>query len=69
MATVGVKGLTGISKPCKSLALALNCGVSGCGGYADNRSGASSSTGHGEGFMKTCLAKHVAVLMEQGDTL
>jgi len=41
----------------------------GCGGYADNRSGASSTTGHGEGFMKTCLAKHIAVLMEQGRLL
>ena len=41
----------------------------GCGGYADNRSGASSTTGHGEAFMRTCLAKHIAVLMEQGCTV
>ena len=40
--------------------------MTGSGGYADNRSGASSTTGHGEAFMKTCLAKHMAVLMEQG---
>jgi len=41
--------------------------VWGCGGYADNRSGASSTTGHGEAFMKMCTAKHVALLMEQGE--
>jgi len=47
------------------------CGVtmSGCGGYADNKSGASSTTGHGEAFMKTCVAKHAAILMEQGEHL
>ena len=48
------------------LVLMVWCGVTGCGGYADNRSGASSTTGDGEAFMKTCLAKHMAVLMEQG---
>jgi len=41
--------------------------MAGSGGYADNRSGASSTTGHGEAFMTTCLAKHIAILMEQGE--
>jgi hypothetical protein len=39
----------------------------GCGGYADNESGAVSTTGHGESIMRTCLAKHVATLMAQGN--
>ncbi|XP_050415101.2 isoaspartyl peptidase/L-asparaginase [Patella vulgata] len=40
----------------------------GCGGYADNKTGAVSTTGHGEGMIKVCLAKHVTVLMDQGST-
>ena len=38
----------------------------GSGGYADNRSGAVSTTGDGEAFVKLCFAKHVSMLMEQG---
>jgi isoaspartyl peptidase/L-asparaginase-like protein (Ntn-hydrolase superfamily) len=28
-----------------------------------------STTGHGESFMRTCLAKHIAILMEQGNAV
>ena len=40
--------------------------LSGSGGYADNASGAISTTGHGESLMTACVAKHAAILMEQG---
>ncbi|XP_048258966.1 isoaspartyl peptidase/L-asparaginase-like isoform X3 [Haliotis rufescens] len=40
--------------------------IVGAGGYADNRSGAVSSTGHGEGIIRVCLAKRITDLMEQG---
>ncbi|KAJ8308615.1 hypothetical protein KUTeg_013489 [Tegillarca granosa] len=40
--------------------------IIGSGGYADNVSGAVSTTGHGESIMKVCLARHVTYLMEQG---
>ncbi|ESO86204.1 hypothetical protein LOTGIDRAFT_179430 [Lottia gigantea] len=38
----------------------------GCGGYADNEVGGVSTTGHGEGIIKVCLARHITFLMEQG---
>jgi beta-aspartyl-peptidase (threonine type) len=38
----------------------------GCGGYADNLSGAISTTGTGEAIIKVCLAKDIAMRMEQG---
>jgi L-asparaginase / beta-aspartyl-peptidase len=38
----------------------------GLGGYADNRVGACSATGHGEGIMKTCLCARAAWHMEAG---
>ena len=38
----------------------------GCGGYADDVSGAVSTTGHGESFVKVTLARHVSFLMQQG---
>ncbi|KAI0209851.1 Isoaspartyl peptidase/L-asparaginase [Lamellibrachia satsuma] len=40
--------------------------VVGAGGYADNRSGAVSTTGNGEALLKTCLGRHITFLMEQG---
>ncbi|XP_050404142.1 isoaspartyl peptidase/L-asparaginase isoform X2 [Patella vulgata] len=40
----------------------------GCGGYADNETGGVSTTGHGEGIIKVCLAKHITFLMDQGLT-
>uniref|UniRef100_A0ACB8GEI8 Isoaspartyl peptidase/L-asparaginase n=2 Tax=Sphaerodactylus townsendi TaxID=933632 RepID=A0ACB8GEI8_9SAUR len=38
----------------------------GCGGYADNNVGATSTTGHGESIMKVVLARLVLYHMEQG---
>lgn len=38
----------------------------GSGGYADNRSGAVSTTGHGEAIMKVTLARLILFHMEQG---
>ncbi|XP_036403392.1 isoaspartyl peptidase/L-asparaginase [Megalops cyprinoides] len=40
--------------------------IIGCGGYADNHSGAVSCTGHGESIMKVTLASRVIFHMEQG---
>ncbi|KAK3092679.1 hypothetical protein FSP39_005815 [Pinctada imbricata] len=36
------------------------------GGYADNTSGAVSTTGHGESIVKVCLARQITFNMEQG---
>jgi len=38
----------------------------GCGGYADNRTGAVSATGQGEALMKVVISKSVCDLMAQG---
>uniref|UniRef100_A0A8C8RV16 Isoaspartyl peptidase/L-asparaginase n=1 Tax=Pelusios castaneus TaxID=367368 RepID=A0A8C8RV16_9SAUR len=38
----------------------------GCGGYADNHIGATSTTGHGESMMKVVLARLILYHMEQG---
>ncbi|KAJ0005095.1 hypothetical protein NQD34_011309 [Periophthalmus magnuspinnatus] len=38
----------------------------GCGGYADNYSGAVSCTGHGENILKVTLARTIISHMEQG---
>ncbi|XP_056465652.1 isoaspartyl peptidase/L-asparaginase isoform X1 [Gadus chalcogrammus] len=38
----------------------------GCGGYADNRAGAVSPTGHGEAIMKVTLARLILFHMAQG---
>ena len=40
----------------------------GAGVYADNRAGAISMTGLGEGIMRLAMAKHIAVAMENGKT-
>ncbi|XP_061765910.1 isoaspartyl peptidase/L-asparaginase [Nerophis ophidion] len=40
--------------------------VIGCGGYADNLSGAVSCTGHGESILRVTLAKHILSHIEQG---
>ncbi|KAK7148541.1 hypothetical protein R3I93_012773 [Phoxinus phoxinus] len=40
----------------------------GCGGYADNKIGAVSPTGHGEAIMKVTLSRLVLFHMEQGKT-
>ncbi|KAJ0066771.1 hypothetical protein NL108_002374, partial [Boleophthalmus pectinirostris] len=40
--------------------------VIGCGGYADNFSGAVSCTGHGESILKVTLARLIISHMEQG---
>ncbi|XP_008428565.2 isoaspartyl peptidase/L-asparaginase isoform X1 [Poecilia reticulata] len=40
----------------------------GSGGYADNMSGAVSTTGHGEAIMKVTLARHILFHMEQGQS-
>lgn len=42
--------------------------VPGCGGYADNRVGAVSTTGYGEAIMKVTLARLILFHMEQGNT-
>ena len=44
------------------------CLSTGSGGYADNRCGCVSTTGDGEALMKTCLARQITFLMEQGTT-
>lgn len=41
--------------------------LSGCGGYADNLSGAVSCTGHGESILKVTLARLILSHMEQGN--
>ncbi|KAG9275399.1 isoaspartyl peptidase/L-asparaginase [Astyanax mexicanus] len=38
----------------------------GCGGYADNQTGAVSPTGHGEAIMKVTLSRLILFHMEQG---
>ncbi|KAM4695540.1 isoaspartyl peptidase/L-asparaginase-like isoform 1-T2 [Discoglossus pictus] len=42
--------------------------IIGSGGYADNLTGAVSTTGHGESIMKVTLARLVLFYMEQGET-
>ncbi|KAK7148654.1 hypothetical protein R3I93_012864 [Phoxinus phoxinus] len=42
--------------------------IIGSGGYADNRSGAVSCTGHGESILKVTLARLILFHMEQGDS-
>ncbi|XP_066536060.1 isoaspartyl peptidase/L-asparaginase [Hoplias malabaricus] len=42
--------------------------VIGSGGYADNRSGAVSCTGHGESILKVTLARLILFHMDQGRT-
>lgn len=39
----------------------------GAGTYADNATCAVSTTGHGEAFIRHCVARDVAALMEYGD--
>ncbi|XP_005807681.1 isoaspartyl peptidase/L-asparaginase-like [Xiphophorus maculatus] len=43
--------------------------VIGCGGYADNSSGAVSCTGHGESILKVTLARLVLSHVEQGKSV
>lgn len=38
----------------------------GCGTYADDKSGAVSTTGHGESIIKFCLANSIVKAIEQG---
>ena len=38
----------------------------GCGGYADSRAGAVSTTGHGESISRVCLARAVVHHLEAG---
>ncbi|XP_029927315.1 isoaspartyl peptidase/L-asparaginase [Myripristis murdjan] len=40
----------------------------GCGGYADNKVGAVSPTGHGEAIMKVVLSRLILFHMEQGQS-
>lgn len=40
----------------------------GCGGYADNKMGAVSTTGHGEAIMKVVLSRLILFHMEQGQS-
>lgn len=40
--------------------------IVGAGGYADDASGAVSTTGHGEAIIRVCLARHITTLMETG---
>lgn len=42
------------------------CPLTGAGAYADNESGAVSTTGHGESITKVCLARQVTHHMESG---
>ncbi|XP_029962182.1 isoaspartyl peptidase/L-asparaginase [Salarias fasciatus] len=43
--------------------------VIGCGGYADNLSGAVSCTGHGESILKVTLARLILSHIEQGKSV
>ncbi|XP_077351051.1 isoaspartyl peptidase/L-asparaginase isoform X2 [Festucalex cinctus] len=43
--------------------------VIGCGGYADNLSGAVSCTGHGESILKVTLARLILSHVEQGKSV
>uniref|UniRef100_A0A3B4GWT7 Isoaspartyl peptidase/L-asparaginase n=1 Tax=Pundamilia nyererei TaxID=303518 RepID=A0A3B4GWT7_9CICH len=43
--------------------------VIGCGGYADNLSGAVSCTGHGESILKVTLARLILSKIEQGKSV
>uniref|UniRef100_A0A3B3X3U4 Isoaspartyl peptidase/L-asparaginase n=1 Tax=Poecilia mexicana TaxID=48701 RepID=A0A3B3X3U4_9TELE len=43
--------------------------VIGCGGYADNSSGAVSCTGHGESILKVTLARLILSHVEQGKSV
>ncbi|XP_053731661.1 isoaspartyl peptidase/L-asparaginase [Synchiropus splendidus] len=43
--------------------------IIGCGGYADNLSGAVSCTGHGESILKVTLASRILSLVEQGKSV
>ncbi|XP_015229976.1 PREDICTED: isoaspartyl peptidase/L-asparaginase-like [Cyprinodon variegatus] len=43
--------------------------VIGCGGYADNISGAVSCTGHGESILKVTLARLILSHVEQGKSV
>ena len=38
----------------------------GAGGYCDNRTGASSATGHGEAIARVCLCRHISGLIDSG---
>lgn len=40
--------------------------IIGCGAYCDDNTGAISCTGHGESILKTCLARHISGLLQQG---
>lgn len=40
--------------------------IIGAGTYAENEAGAASCTGHGEGFIRTCLARAAVDLMRTG---
>ncbi|XP_068184132.1 isoaspartyl peptidase/L-asparaginase [Antennarius striatus] len=43
--------------------------IIGCGGYADNFSGAVSCTGHGESILKVTLARLILLHVEQGKSV
>uniref|UniRef100_A0A1A8HRU4 Isoaspartyl peptidase/L-asparaginase n=1 Tax=Nothobranchius kuhntae TaxID=321403 RepID=A0A1A8HRU4_NOTKU len=43
--------------------------IVGCGGYADNSSGAVSCTGHGESILKVTLARLILSHIEQGKSV
>nr|XP_057914575.1 isoaspartyl peptidase/L-asparaginase [Doryrhamphus excisus] len=43
--------------------------IIGCGGYADNFSGAVSCTGHGESILRVTLARHILSHIEQGKSV
>ncbi|CAI5653906.1 unnamed protein product [Oreochromis niloticus] len=43
--------------------------IIGCGGYADNFSGAVSCTGHGESILKVTLARLILSKIEQGKSV
>ncbi|KAK4324318.1 hypothetical protein Pmani_005034 [Petrolisthes manimaculis] len=42
--------------------------IVGAGAYADDQTGAVSTTGHGESIIKVCLARHIVSLIEKGQT-
>lgn len=42
--------------------------IPGAGNYADDRAGAASGTGEGEGYLRTALAARACLFMEHGDT-
>ncbi|XP_068184136.1 isoaspartyl peptidase/L-asparaginase-like [Antennarius striatus] len=54
---------------CKMAGRVGDAPIIGCGGYADNFSGAVSCSGHGESILKVTLARLILLHVEQGKSV